>query len=73
MESLEELLNAILDWTFLPLGLAVVILSAVGSGLWSTRWSRTVWALGLVLMGLTLYFGISRHEWGEVLFNGQLL
>ncbi len=72
-EGLRELLELVLTWSFVPLAAAVLLLLVVGSGAWHTRWRRTVWGLGLVLLGITLYLGIARHEWGEVLFNGQLL
>ncbi|GAB4260931.1 MAG: hypothetical protein Kow0092_10080 [Deferrisomatales bacterium] len=73
MESLQELLELVLDWSFLPVALGLVLLTTVGSGWWTPRWRRTIWMVGVVLMGVTLYLGIQRHEWGEVLFNGQLL
>jgi hypothetical protein len=41
--------------------------------LWNARWRRTAWLACLGLLALAFYFGIQRHEWGEVLFNGQLL
>ncbi len=73
METLQELLEVVLDWTFLPIGLSLLLVCVVGSGLWRTRWRRTAWLVGLVLLGASLFLGVQRHEWGEVLFNGQLL
>ena len=73
MEHWEELFAVVLEWSFLPVGVAILFLVTVGTGLWKTHWRRTAWAFGLVLLGFALYFGVQRHEWGEVLFNGQLL
>lgn len=73
MEHWEELLDLVLEWTFVPLGLSFLLLLTAGSGLWKPRLKRTVWVVGLVLMGVAAYLGVDRHEWGEVLFNGQLL
>ncbi len=72
-EGLRELLELVLTWSFVPLAAAAALVLAVGSGAWNTRWRRTMWVLGLTLLGVTLYLGVARHEWGEVLFNGQLL
>ncbi len=73
MDNLLELYEVVASWSFLPLGLAIVFVATVGAGLWQTRWRRIAWLLGLGLFGATFYLGIARHEWGEVLFNGQLL
>lgn len=69
----EELLDVVLEWSFVPVALAVLLLVTVGAGHWTTRWKRGAWVLGLALFAFCAYFGIGRHEWGEVLFNGQLL
>jgi hypothetical protein len=69
----EELLEVVLEWSFAPLAIAVLLLVTVGAGHWTTRWKRSAWVLGLALFGFCVYFGVGRHEWGEVLFNGQLL
>ena len=45
----------------------------VGIGAVRTRLPRSLFLLSLGLFGVALYFGLGRHEWGEVLFNGQLL
>jgi hypothetical protein len=66
-------LDVVLQWSFLPVGVAVLLLVTVGTGLWKTRWKRAAWVVGLGLLGFALCFGLQRHEWGEVLFNGQLL
>ncbi|MBI5442876.1 MAG: hypothetical protein HY900_16885 [Deltaproteobacteria bacterium] len=34
---------------------------------------RLLWALGLVVVGLAVYFGLARGEWRSVLSNGALL
>lgn len=74
MEHWQELLELVLDWTFLPLGLSLVLLAVVGSGVWGgMRGRRVVWVIGIGLTAATLYLGLQRHELGEVLFNGQLL
>ncbi len=74
MEHWQELLDLVLDWTFVPLGLALLLAAVVGSGVWrGVRWRRAVWVLGVGLCAGTLYLGLQRHELGEVLFNGQLL
>ena len=65
------LLGPQLTAAYVALGL--LLLCVVGSGGWRTRWRKSFLLLGLVLWGFALYFGIQRHEWGEVLFNGQLL
>lgn len=40
----------------------------------STTWTWVEWFCALGLLFLALYSGVvDRHEWGEVLFNGQLL
>lgn len=39
----------------------------------SATWTWVEWICALGLLFLALYSGIDRHEWGEVLFNGQLL
>jgi len=73
VEHWEEFLEVALEWPFLSVALAILLVTTVGAGLLKPRWHRSVWAVGLVLFGFALYFGVSRHEWGEVLFNGQLL
>ena len=73
MQDLLEFLDAASNWASVPLGLAVLLFITAGSGLWAPRWKMAVWAAGLVLLAVTFYFEITRHEWGEVLFNGQLL
>ena len=73
MESMWELVEVILEWSFLPVACVIVLVSLVGSGLWEVRWKRSIWLLGLGLCGLAFILGVERHEWGEVLFNGQLL
>ncbi len=72
-ESLQEIADVLLTWTFVPLALAVLLAVVVGGGWWRTRWRRAAWLAGAVLVGTALYLGVARHEWGEVLFNGQLL
>ena len=73
METLLELRDLLATWTFLPVAAALVLLVTAGTGLWKTRWRKIVWAAGLVLLAVAFVVGIQRHEWGEVLFNGQLL
>lgn len=73
MEQWQEFLEVVLEWSFVPVGVAILLLVTVGTGLWKTRKGRSAWLIGLLLLGFTLYFGVQRHEWGEVLFNGQLL
>lgn len=73
MESLLELRDLVLTWEFLPVACVFLLLFAVGSGAWRPRWRRTVWLLSFLLLGVSFAVGIQRHEWGEVLFNGQLL
>lgn len=73
MESLLELRDLVLTWTFVPVALMFLLLATVGSGAWKVRWRRTVWIVGFLLLGASFAIGIQRHEWGEVLFNGQLL
>ncbi len=73
MESWEEFLEVALEWPFLSVVLALLLVVTVGAGHLNPRWRRSVWTVGLVLFGFCLYFGVGRHEWGEVLFNGQLL
>lgn len=73
LESWEELVEVVLEWPFLAVALGLLLLSVVGSGAWRTHWKRSAFLVGLLLWGFVLYFGIQRHEWGEVLFNGQLL
>lgn len=73
MEHWQEVLDVVLAWSFLPVAVVILFLVTVGTGLLKTRWKRTAWVIGLILAGFVLYFGLQRHEWGEVLFNGQLL
>ncbi|MEW6487311.1 MAG: hypothetical protein AB1578_05265 [Thermodesulfobacteriota bacterium] len=73
MEDLLEFLEAANNWASVPLGLALLLLVTAGSGLWRSRWKKALWGAGLLLLAATFYFGVARHEWGEVLFNGQLL
>lgn len=73
METLQDFLDAVLDWSFVPVGLSMLLLATVGTGLLNFRWKRSVWIAGLVLLAVAFYLGLQRHEWGEVLFNGQLL
>jgi hypothetical protein len=73
MEDLLEFLDAANNWASVPLGLAVLLLITAGSGLWRSRWKKTLWGAGLIMVALSFYFGVSRGEWGEILFNGQLL
>jgi hypothetical protein len=72
-QALGDLLEVLLEWSVIPLILAMALASIVGSGWWNARWKRTVWIAGLALLAVSLYFGIQRHEVDEVLFNGQLL
>ena len=73
MESLLELKEQIFRLTFLPVALAIILVVAAGSGLWKTRRMGAVLVVSLVLLAAALTVGIGRHEWGEVLFNGQIL
>ena len=73
MEDILEFLDAANNWASIPLGLAILLLLTAGSGLWKPRWIRLIWGFGFVVLALSFYFGVSRHEWSEVLFNGQLL
>ncbi len=73
MESLLELRDLVLTWEFLPVAAVFLLLFTVGSGAWKTRWRKTCWVLGFLLLGASFAVGVQRHEWGEVLFNGQLL
>ncbi len=73
MEDLLEFLEAAANWASIPLGLVILVLATAGAGLWKPRWRRTLWAVSVVLVVLSFYFGVSRGEWGETLFNGQLL
>ena len=73
MESLLELRDLVLTWEFVPVAVVFVMLLTVGAGAWKTRWGKTLWVLGLALLGVSFAVGVQRHEWGEVLFNGQLL
>jgi len=73
VEHWEEFLDVVLEWSFVPVGVAILLLITAGTGLWKTRRKRSAWLVGLILLGFALYFGVQRHEWGEVLFNGQLL
>ena len=73
MGSTWEILSVILEWSFLPVGCVLVLVSLVGSGLLEVKWKKTVWLLGLGLLAAAFILGVERHEWGEVLFNGQLL
>ncbi len=72
-ESLKEFLDLVLTWSFLPLALSIALLLTAGSGLWRSRFTKLIWLAGLALLAATFCLGIGRHEWGEVLFNGQLL
>jgi VIT1/CCC1 family predicted Fe2+/Mn2+ transporter len=73
MESSSDVLSVILEWSFLPLGCVIILVTLIGSGLWEVKWKRTVWLVGLGLLAAVFILGVGRHEWGEVLFNGQLL
>jgi len=72
-ESLLELWELISEPSFLPIVGLLLLLVTVGTGWLRNRLPRSLLVLGLGLAGVTLYFGLTRHEWGEVLFNGQLL
>lgn len=72
-ESLLELWELISEPSFLPIVGLLLLLVTVGTGWLGNRLPRSLLVLGLGLAGVTLYFGLTRHEWGEVLFNGQLL
>lgn len=73
MESWLELYELISEWSFLPLAVALVLVAAVGTGVVRNRSPRVLFLVFLGLMAVALYLGLNRHEWGEVLFNGQLL
>lgn len=73
MESLLELYELISERTFIPVALALLLVVTVGTGMVRNRLPRSLFLVSLGLLGVALYFGMDRHEWGEVLFNGQLL
>jgi len=73
LESWLELYELISEWSFLPVALALVLVATVGTGMVRNRLPRALFLVLLGLMGAALYLGLNRHEWGEVLFNGQLL
>ena len=73
MESLLELYDLIAEPIFISVALALLLVVTVGTGVVRNRVPRSWFFLTIGLMGVTLYFGLGRHEWGEVLFNGQLL
>ncbi|GAB6062526.1 hypothetical protein [Deferrisoma camini] len=73
MENWLEFWELAATWTFVPLLAAIVLLVTVGTGWWKPRWPRLMWVLGLALVATSLYLGVARGEWGETLFNGQLL
>ncbi len=73
MEDLLEFLDAAANWASIPLGLAIALTVAVTAGWWRPRRLALAWLVGLALVGVSLYLGVARGEWGETLFNGQLL
>ncbi|MDF1555906.1 MAG: hypothetical protein P1P84_22720 [Deferrisomatales bacterium] len=73
MESLLELYELISERTFIPIALSLLLAVTVGTGMLRNRLPRVLVLVTLGLAGVALYFGLGRHEWGEVLFNGQLL
>lgn len=73
MESLLELYEVISERTFLAIALSLLLVLTVGTGMLRNRLPRSLFLVSLGLAGVALYFGLGRHEWGEVLFNGQLL
>ncbi len=73
MESWHDLLEVVFEWPFLGLAALILLLASVGAGLWPGRWRGAAWVVGLLLLGLSLSVGLGRHEWRDVLFNGQLL
>ncbi len=73
MESWLEFWDAAVTWMSVPLALTIALLITAGTGLWKPRRRALVWIVGLVLVATSLYLGVSRGEWGETLFNGQLL
>ena len=72
-EGWLELWELISERTFLPVAVATLLTLLVGTGMVRNRLPRSLFLLSLGLFGVALYFGLGRHEWGEVLFNGQLL
>ena len=73
MESLLELYELIAESTFIPVALLLLVLVTVGIGVVRNRFPRSLFLATLIALGVAMYFGLGRHEWGEVLFNGQLL
>ena len=72
-EGWLELWELVSERTFIPIALALLMGLTVGIGAVRNRLPRSLFLLSLGLFGVALYFGLGRHEWGEVLFNGQLL
>lgn len=72
-ESILELIEIFTDWTIIPVVLIFFVLSALGTGLLESKHRKTALFVGVALAVAMFYFGIDRHEWGEVMFNGQLL
>ncbi len=73
MESLRELKDLLISWSFLPLALAIAVLLTAGTGAWKPRFGKILWIATAGLLATAFVLGLRRHEWGEVMFNGQLL
>lgn len=73
LESWTEFLNVAIEWDFVNVVVAMVIILLIGSGLIRSRVRSIAWGVAMAVFWSALHAGVARNEWGEVLFNGTLL
>jgi hypothetical protein len=72
-QAWQDLIAVVLEWDFVNLAAALVVILVVGTGLWRMRYRGIAWGIALGALWAALHTGVGREEWGEVLFNGTLL
>lgn len=73
LESWKDFMNVVLEWDFVNIAIAVMVILLIGSGLIKSKIRSVAWGIALAALWSALHVGIARKEWGEVLFNGTLL
>lgn len=73
LESWKDFVTVAVEWDFVNIAVAMLVIVLVGSGLIRSRVKSIAWGIALAVLWSALHAGVARNEWGEVLFNGTLL
>lgn len=73
LESWKDFVTVAVEWDFVNIAVAILVIVLVGSGLVRSRVRSIAWGIALAVLWSALHAGVARNEWGEVLFNGTLL